>query len=66
MRFLFYSQNSPAAKKRGKTPPGKKGAPPEPPPESPKPPTLTQDEIISKQRKLHMCKEFKEAILIEG
>lgn len=60
-------QASPAVKKGRKTPPAKKGAaPPEPPPESPKPPALTQDEIMSKQRKLHMCKEFREAILIEG
>ncbi len=54
---------SPAGKRRGKTPPKK--AVPEPPPESPKP-VMTADEIMSKQRKIQMCKEYKEAVQIEG
>lgn len=67
---VSFQAASPAAKKRGKTPPTKKGAtaPADPQPDSPtsRTPVLTADELLNRQRKIQMCTEYKEALMLEG
>ena len=60
---------SPIGKRGGNkiSPNAKKGAPvPEPRPDTPKTPALSPDEMMQRQRKVHMCKEHKDALSREG